>query len=97
MAKSRPPYLPAFRPQMVELVRTGRPPEELARALHETQALHCPLNRGNSTCGWHRIATGCEILLDYVIDETEWSRGRSPAATAGPTRPAAKSSPGSSP
>ena len=31
MPKSRPPYPPAFRRQMVELVRTGRTPEELAR------------------------------------------------------------------
>ena len=38
-------------------------------------------------CGWHRIATGCEILLGYVIDETEWGREKIPAATASPTRP----------
>lgn len=29
MPKSRPPYLPTFQRQMVELVRTGRTPEEL--------------------------------------------------------------------
>ena len=33
MPKSRPPYPPAFRHQMVELVRTGRTLEELARVL----------------------------------------------------------------
>ena len=31
MPKSRSPYPPAFRHQMVESVRTGRAPEELAR------------------------------------------------------------------
>ena len=31
MPKSRPPYAPAFRRQMVELVRAGRTPEELSR------------------------------------------------------------------
>jgi transposase len=30
MPKSRPPYPPEFREQMVELVHTGRGPEELA-------------------------------------------------------------------
>ena len=36
MAKSRPPYAPAFRRQMVDLVRAGRPPEELAREFEPT-------------------------------------------------------------
>ena len=31
MAKTRPPYAPEFRQQMVELVRAGRTPEELSR------------------------------------------------------------------
>ncbi|KWX05901.1 transposase [Carbonactinospora thermoautotrophica] len=31
MPRSRPPYPPEFRRQMVELVRSGRTPEELAR------------------------------------------------------------------
>ena len=31
MPKSHPPYAPEFRRQMVELVRAGRSPEELAR------------------------------------------------------------------
>ena len=31
MPKSHPPYPPAFRRQMVELVRAGRSPDELAR------------------------------------------------------------------
>jgi transposase len=31
MPKSRPPYPPEFRRQIIELVRAGRTPEELAR------------------------------------------------------------------
>ena len=31
MAKTRPPYSPEFRRQMVELIRAGRSPAELAR------------------------------------------------------------------
>jgi len=31
MAKTHPPYAPEFRRQMVELVRAGRDPAELAR------------------------------------------------------------------
>ena len=31
MAKTRPPYSPEFRRQMVELVRVGRDPDDLAR------------------------------------------------------------------
>ena len=36
MAKARPPYTPEFRRQMVELVRAGRSPEELAQEFEPT-------------------------------------------------------------
>jgi len=36
MPKSRPPYPPEFRRQMVELVHAGRTPEELAREFEPT-------------------------------------------------------------
>lgn len=36
MGKTRGPYAPAFRRQMVELVRAGRNPEELAREFEPT-------------------------------------------------------------
>ena len=36
MAKTRPPYTPEFRRQMVELVRAGRSPEELAQEFGPT-------------------------------------------------------------
>jgi transposase len=36
MPKSRPPYPPEFRRQMIEMVRSGRTPEELARQFEPT-------------------------------------------------------------
>lgn len=36
MAKTRPPYTPEFRHQMVELVHSGRSPEELAQEFEPT-------------------------------------------------------------
>jgi transposase len=36
MAKTRPPYSPEFRRQMIELVRAGRSPEELAQEFEPT-------------------------------------------------------------
>jgi transposase len=36
MAKTRPPYTPEFRRQMVELVRAGRSPEKLAEEFEPT-------------------------------------------------------------
>ena len=36
MPRTRPPYPPAFRRQMVELIRAGRSPEELAREFEPT-------------------------------------------------------------
>ncbi len=36
MPKSRPPYAPEFRQQMVDLVRAGRTPEELSREFEPT-------------------------------------------------------------
>jgi transposase len=36
MAKTRPPYTPEYRRQLVELVRAGRSPDELAREFEPT-------------------------------------------------------------
>jgi transposase-like protein len=36
MAKTRAPYTPEFRRQMLELVHAGRSPEELAREIEPT-------------------------------------------------------------
>ena len=41
MPRSRKPYPPGFRQQMVELVRAGRTPEELSREFEPTaQSIH---------------------------------------------------------
>ena len=36
MAKTRPPYTPEFRRQLIDLVRAGRSPDELAREFEPT-------------------------------------------------------------
>jgi transposase-like protein len=36
MAKTRPPYSPEFRRQIVDLVRAGRDPDDLAREFEPT-------------------------------------------------------------
>ena len=41
MAKTRLPYAPEFRRQMVELVNAGRSPEELAREFEPTETVVC--------------------------------------------------------
>ena len=41
MPKTRPPYSPGFRRQMVELVRAGRDPAELAREFEPTAQSIC--------------------------------------------------------
>ena len=37
MPRTRPPYPPEFREQILELVRAGRTPEELAREYEPTE------------------------------------------------------------
>ena len=41
MAKSHPPYAPEFRRQMVELVRAGRDPADLARDFEPSSQAIC--------------------------------------------------------
>jgi transposase len=42
MARTRPPYTPEFRRQMVELVQAGRSPDELAREFEPTAQTPTP-------------------------------------------------------
>ena len=53
MPRTRPPYSPEFRQQMVELVKTGRTPEELSREFS------CGRGRRCDHAGESRIARGC--------------------------------------
>lgn len=56
MPKTRPPYPPEFRQQMVELVRAGRSREELAREFEPSS---------QAICNWVRQAP---VLLVEVRD-----------------------------
>ena len=57
MAKTRPPYPPEFRRQMVELVRAGRSPEELAQEFEPTaQSIRNWV--GQAECDAGRCASG---------------------------------------
>jgi transposase len=52
MAKTRPLYTPEFRRQMVELVRAGRSPEELAQEFEPTaQSIRNWVARRSATPG----------------------------------------------
>ena len=52
MAKTRPPYTPEFRQQMVELVRAGRSPEELAQEFEPTaQSIRNWVGQANCDAG----------------------------------------------
>jgi len=64
MAKTRPPYTPEFRRQMVELVHAGRLPEQLAQEFEPTaqsirnwvgQANCDAGRRGNGLNSWNRL------------------------------------------
>lgn len=47
MPNCRPPYSPEFRRQMVDLVRRGRSPEDLAKEFEPT---------AQSICAWFAVA-----------------------------------------
>ena len=52
MAKTRPPYTPEFRQQMVELVHAGRSPEELAQEFEPTaQSIRNWVGQANCDAG----------------------------------------------
>ena len=62
MAKSRPPYPPAFRRQMVELVRTGRTAEELAREWR----CCCPYDSECISCYFSELRHTSDIVGTWV-------------------------------
>ena len=54
MPRTRPPYSPEFRRQMVELVRAGRTPEELSREFEPSaQAIRNWVLRSGGLAGSH--------------------------------------------
>jgi hypothetical protein len=79
MAKTRPPYTPEFRHQMVELVRAGRSPEELAQEFEPTaQSIGRPSGTpcGNRTCRGltGRIQTPCRSSTAHRSPSTRRRR-----------------------
>ncbi len=76
MPRTRPPYPPEFRQQMVELVRAGRSAEELARAFEpsapavrvkgkrETVVCHLPISPRHCSAhiGPHQASACCSDL-----------------------------------
>jgi transposase len=55
MAKTRPPYSPEFFRQMVELVRAGRSPEELAREFEQPIKIWVAQAERDAGCGGEGI------------------------------------------
>ena len=54
-------------------------PYETDGDIVELRDLHTAMDRAVlDAYGWSDIATGCEFLLDYAIDETEWANKRKP-------------------
>ena len=67
MAERRPPYAPEYRRQMVELVRAGRTPGELAREFEcSAQAVR----------NWVRQADRDELLAFYDFPAAHWTHLR---------------------
>ena len=63
MPKSHPPYAPEFRRQMVELVRSGRTPEELSREFEPTaQAIWNWVRQAERDTGGTPRSTACRKL-----------------------------------
>jgi len=63
MPRTRPPYSPEFRQQMVELVRAGRTPEELAREFEpSSQTIRNWVQQSGGLCEGQRedVLTGAE-------------------------------------
>ena len=73
MPKTRLPYAPEFRRQMVELVRAGRTPEELAKEFEPTaQSIGNWVRQADRDEGLHKDGlTTCERG-----ELTRWGRGR---------------------
>jgi transposase len=59
MPKTRPPYAPEFRRQMVELVRAGRSPEDLAKEFEPTaQSIRTWVAQADRDDGHRQDASG---------------------------------------
>jgi transposase len=91
MPKSHPPYAPAFRHQMVELVRSGRTPEELSREFDPAaQAIwnwvrQSDRDEGRSAHGPSSAERACAVRTGSCArSATSWQR-RLPGSLGRPT------------
>ena len=54
-------------------------PDEDHPDIAKLRDLHVAMDRAVlDACGWRDLATDCEFLLDYAIDEEEWGRRKKP-------------------
>ena len=54
-------------------------PDERTPEFAKLRGLHAVMDRAVlDAYGWRDIATGCEFLLDYEIDEEEWGKKKKP-------------------
>ena len=54
-------------------------PDEDHPDIAKLRDLHAAMDRAVlDACGWRDLATDCEFLLDYAIDEEEWGRRKKP-------------------
>ena len=75
MPRTRPPYPPAFRRQMIELVRAGRSVEELAR---EWEAPKSVGQSGSARLSFNRSAPGLQLKMlvgtsQVVARDNHWN------------------------
>ena len=64
---------------MTRIYNRFHDPDETDPDIAELRTLHTAMDRAVlDIYGWHDIPTNCEFLLDYAIDEEEWSRRKKP-------------------
>ena len=64
---------------MTRIYNRFHDPDETDPDIAELRALHTAMDRAIlDAYGWNDIPTDCEFLLDYAIDEEEWSRRKKP-------------------
>jgi len=77
MPKTRPPYSPEFRRQMVELVRAGRDPEDLAREFEPTaQSIRAWVAQADRTEGRREAKPAVDAVALSAAEREELARLR---------------------
>ena len=71
MPKTRPPYSPTFRRQMVDLVRAGRDPAELARELALVQITNTSRQSLLRTCSFRLEALRSRLQVQLDLERRD--------------------------